>query len=268
MSVKEFDNNFVDPSLSEEKVRFINRIETSIFSSLLNKMTHEVYNLFVRNVCYELGENPTDYIHTFLGQTSVANLKKISNSEFIKTLRVTVAAYSCLPNIPDLKSAFSDRIIDILSKSNLDLGLRWKDGVFYPSGDKKLDDELVDTSLNLLNTYPSEKAVLLSALNNYYGRRFDGVLDKCYLVIEGLARNVLGNSKNLDNNLELLLKSLNFSTYWKAIFVGYLKYANEYARHASSNSHKPNPEEIEAFLYLTCIMVRAMVKVVNQPSGE
>lgn len=80
------------------------------------------------------------------------------------------------------------------------------------------------------------------------------------MVIEGLAREVLQNNRTLDNNKDGLLKKVNLSQTWKSILSNYINYANEYARHASDTQHLIKPQEVEAFLYFTGLLVRLIVE--------
>jgi len=91
-------------------------------------------------------------------------------------------------------------------------------------------------------------------------------VENCYIALEGLGRNLLGNNRRLDDNKEDLLRLLQFNKYFDKIIVNYIKYAHEYRRHASENRHSLGPEEVEAFLYLSCLLIRCMVKASQRGS--
>ena len=56
-----------------------------------------------------------------------------------------------------------------------------------------------------------------------------------------------------------LLTKLNLSQDWKSILKNFINYANETKRHASDKRHAINPQEAEAFLYMTGLLVRLIV---------
>jgi len=89
---------------------------------------------------------------------------------------------------------------------------------------------------------------------------YGDIISNCYLVIEGLARKFLNNKRTLDNIKEELLKKLKLSQSWKSLLNNYMNYANEFKRHASDGRHSINPQEVEAFLYLTGLLARLMIQ--------
>lgn len=265
MSVKEFDKTFgLLTSIDEEKNRFINRIENSIFNSIKTDYGFTSYSSLFRDVCYLLGEDATDIIrqNSFVN-TTIPNFTTLSKKDFVQTMRVIVALYKSVSDKPNTQRFITSYVVDALERANLNLGVKWVDGVFYPTGDKFLDEELIDTSLSLLDKYPNEKKDLKIALDSYNSKNLYGVVENCYIAIEGIGRQLLNNKKTLDNNKEDLLRLLQFSSYWDKIFLNYLKYAHEYRRHAGENRHDLKPEEVEGFLYLTCLIIRATLRTNN-----
>jgi hypothetical protein len=117
----------------------------------------------------------------------------------------------------------------------------------------------------MLDSFPSEKKDLKTALENYHAQKLTGVVENCYIAVEGVARNILKNKKTLDNNYIELLKLLQFSSYWDKLFLNYLKYAHEYRRHAGENRHDIKAAEVEAFLYLTCLILRSTIRTYESP---
>lgn len=262
MSVKEFDKTFgLASSIDEEKNRFINRIENSVFNAFTKSYEFGDYAELFKEVCYQLGEDATELIrqNSFM-HTSIPNFKTLSKKDFVQTLRVVVAIYKCVSDKPNTQRFITSYVADAIEKANLNLGVKWADGIFYPTGDKFLDTELIDNSLSLLDKFPSEKTDLKNALDNYYAKSLYGVVENCYIAVEGIGRQLLGNKKTLDNNREDLLRLLQFSKYWDKIFLNYLSFAHEYRRHAGENRHDLKPEEVEGFLYLTCLIIRATIR--------
>lgn len=264
MSVNEFDKKFgLKSSIDKEKSKFINRIENSLFNVFIENFDFVDYeNLFIK-VCYELGEDASEIIsqNSFINR-SIPNFKIISNKDFIQTLRVVVAIYKCSKN--SNKDAISRYVENAIKLANINIGIKWIDGIFYPTGDILLDDELIDVSVSLLDKYPNEKKDLKTALENYHAKSLYGVVENCYICVEGLSRQLLNNKKTLDNNKENLLSLLRFSQYWDKIFLNYLKFAHEYRRHAGEKRHELNLEEIEGYLYMTCLIVRSMIRAFDE----
>ncbi len=146
-----------------------------------------------------------------------------------------------------------------LEHATVDLGVTWNDGMFYPTGARELDEPLVEETFKWLADFPNEKADYDKAVTAYTSKRLDDVIINCYLAVEGVARNILGNSKTLDNNREGLMQRLGLSQEWKALLSNFINYANEFKRHASENRHSPNPVEVEAFLYMSGVLLRMMI---------
>lgn len=270
MSVKEFDKLFgLASSIDEEKAKFINRIENTVFSYFISNFEFEQHKQLFNYVCYQLGLDAHEIIqkNSFL-KTAIPNFKTLSDKDFIQTLRVVVAVYNGLSDRPDIQGFISQVINDALEKAHLNLAIKWVDGVFYPTGDALLDKELIDTAVSLLDSYPNEKTDLKNALDNYNSKSLYGVVENCYIAVEGISRHILGNKRTLDNNKEDLLRLLQFSKYWDKIFANYLSYAHEYRRHAGEKRHELKPEEVEGFLYLTCLIIRSTLRAYNDRKSE
>jgi hypothetical protein len=257
MSVQKFDKIFgISSTVYEEQIKFVNRIENFLFN---NERIKGNIKLF-KNACYELGEDAASMIsihNQYRIQIEEApNFKLITRGDFKKTLRVIVAIYTVTNG--QLKDDFSRLINDIISKSNIDIGVRWADGVFYPTGDKVLDEELIEKSLQCLEKYPNEKKDIKNALENHQAKKLDGVVENCYKGIEGLLRILFNNKKTLIDNKTELLGKLDMSDEWRRMIAAYIGYANEYHRHAGENRHDLKPNEVEAFLYLTCLLIKTI----------
>jgi len=260
MSLKEFENNFgIEATIEQEKLRFINRIENRIFEEFLP------YNYYDKNlfnqVCYEMGEDANVYFRN----DRFPPFSAVTKKDFNKTLLVvTVLAdifnkdeqYHLVDNI-------SDEVTSAISKARCDLGIKWVNGSFYPSGDQILDTQLIESSFLLLDQYPNEKIDFKNALDNYQAGSLYGVVENCYLAIEGLCRKVLNNNETLDKNRVDLKNIISSSNEWGAILSNYIRYAHEYRRHASENRHNLKPEEVEAYLYLTGLIIRVVIKKVS-----
>ena len=261
MSIKEFDKRFgLKNSIEEEKERFVNRIENTVFDQLISLDFSEYHKVF-KSVCFQLGLNASEIIdqNSFM-RLQIPNFDALTEKDFVQTLRVLVAIYKAYEDEPNGRKIIDYLVQNALKSTSLNIGIRWADGTFYPTGDELLDKELIETSVTLLDNYPNEKKDLKTALENYQSKSLTGVVENCYLCVEGLGRRILNNKRTLDNNQTDLLRLLQFSSYWDKIFLNYLKYAHEYRRHAGENRHNLKAEEVEGFLYLTCLIVRSTIR--------
>ena len=139
--------------------------------------------------------------------------------------------------------------------------------MFYRSGAKILDEQLVEDPFDWLEDYPDERKDFLKAISHYSANELGEVVINCYLVVEGLARKILNNSKTLENNREEILKKVGLSQEWKSFLSNYINYTNEFKRHASDKRYSINPAEVEAFLYFTGLLVRLLLED-NQKKQE
>lgn len=257
MSLKEFDNKFnIKTSLEEEKKRFVNRINAKIFDSFYTGIySYEkqiTYSKFFKDFCFILGENHKNFIDL---QGYYRSISFVTFGNFTNTLRAIIAVYQC--NYETINIHIDSMVPKIIESSGVDLGIKWANGIFYPTGDELLDKELITTALQYLDNFPNEKKDLKNALDNYYSKSLYGVVENCYLAIEGLARNLLDNNNSLIDNKAQIVDFLNFSSSWNKILFNYINYANEFRRHAGEDRHNLKPNEVEAFLYLTCLIIRA-----------
>lgn len=246
----------IQPSLDEEREKFVQRINQTIFRD--TQVKRPDYERVFRILCYGLGKNPDDIIRDYHNRTP--NIRKLTDDDFLETLKVLQLLYAYFGDDQTWQDRVSEWIEIALSRSSIDLGIKWKKGMFYPSGAKILDDALVNDPYDWLDPFPKEKKNFEKALSAYLGKRCDDVIGDCYLVVEGLARRVLGNRKVLENNKERLMQRLQLSEDWQKILSNFISYANEFKRHASEKSYEPNPKEVEGFLYLTGLLVRLMVE--------
>jgi len=260
--LKKFNKIFgIQGSLDEEKRRFVQRINQTIFKKIGNDSSYE--EIF-RMVCYRLGENADDYIrgasHFSIAGYIVPSLRTITSEDFSQTLRVLILLYQYFDDDSKRQEDISNWIEVALSNATVDLGVKWKKGMFYSSGAKSLDEKLVEDPFDWLENYPDEKQDFLKALENYTSKKYDAVVIDCYLAVEGLVRKVLKNRRTLENNRVELLKKIGLSQEWKAFLNKNLKYANEAKRHAADKRHTINPQEVEAFLYFTGLLVRLIIE--------
>jgi hypothetical protein len=186
------------------------------------------------------------------------SIASIHQGNFLDCLKILefIFKYSKKHLEPNVSKAINENIIGALDRSEVDLGIRWHEGRFFPSGVKVLDEKLVEDVLDWLNDYPDEKKDFDKILKALVKKEYNEVVSNSYKCIESLARNILGNNKTLENNKLPLLSKLKLSKEWNAILNNYLSYANEYGKHGSGKRHDIDPNEAEAFLYLTGLIIR------------
>jgi hypothetical protein len=265
---RRFDRIFgIQASAEEEKQRFVHRMNQTVLHEVAVRYGVRYETLF-RRICYSLGVNadhliarasPRDLTH--LGPT-IPGLRALTNDDFMKTLNVVVSLYEFFE--VEEEREWQERV-DLavkaaLSSASLDLGVRWKKGMFYPSGAKVLDERLVEDPFDWLDDYPEQKRDFVKAVQAFSEKRFDDAVADCYKAAEGLARKILQNRRTLEKNREELLRRLGLSQEWKRLLSNYINYANEFARHASDKRDAVSPKEAHAYLYSTGLLVRLIVE--------
>ncbi|MFA7485741.1 MAG: hypothetical protein WCZ89_06935 [Phycisphaerae bacterium] len=264
---KRFNEVFgLEDGIEEERKRFVQRVNQSIFHNIdTDDREHFDYYKLFELICFELGINAHDVPERILRHTQElpAKIRTLTRDDFTQTLLVLCILYRCVVYLSDEKECrkwLSKRIEAALSRSSCDIGVRWKDGFFYPAGAEELDKPLIEETLTWLKKYPNEMKDYQTALQYYLGGKTLGdVVKNCYSAIEGIARNILGNKKTLDNNKDELLSKINLSDSWKSLLANYIKYAHDY-RHASSERHGIKKQEAEAYLYMTGLIIRLVIE--------
>jgi len=258
-----FEKRFnINVDLTDARKRFVNRVYNEIFQSLFDKInawdeTLEHTKQITISVCTALGVQYSwrEPISQLVGQDFHDILKAIE----------------AMAQNNDLKGFHIESIVqDILNHSEIDLGVRWHEGKFLPSGSALLDERLVNDVLGLLARdnhetvlQPFNKGLdhLLRATNK--PELLSDVITDMYEALEAMAMIVTGNTRELSANRELFISKLNLSEYFKKLLKDYIEYANDLGRHAGNPGEgKPIPEykEVESFVYLTGLFIRLAVQ--------
>lgn len=229
----------IQDDLPTEQHRFVERINQTAFASIEKFQYPVSYQAIFEIVCYFLGTNAKDRIananrnNYFGNKTIVPALRSLTLDEFMETAKVLSFIHKALDKYPESQKTLSRSIENALGYATTDLQVTWNDGMFYPSGAKELDEKLIEQPFKWLGDFPDEKADYLKAVTGYTSKKLDEVIANCYIAVEGLARTILGNKKTLDNNREGLMERLALSQEWKALLSNFIRYANEFERHAS-----------------------------------
>lgn len=262
---KDFNARFgVSNTLEEERQLFVNR-SISFIEDFCTKVLgkgqrdSDYINLF-NTVCFLFGKNPKDYTANFLGGRRIPDLEEISGTDFLSVMKLITAFRSYYSLNEKIYSIIDENILKFIDISSIDLQIGYTDGQFYPADEKLLDKELVEFSLKALSLYPNERKNFEIALNNFTANNKYGIIEHCYICMEGLLRKVLNNNKTLIENKPSLQEKISLSDYWKKIIFNYIQFGNDYGRHAAANRHQLMEAEAESYLYLTALLIRLVVK--------
>lgn len=214
----------------------------------------------INNDQFEFGQNPKDLTLSLHGYTHLSNLEDISGKDFFSILKLLTSIRKYYRENPDIASLFDESIVTLIDKAEVNLQIKYFNGQFYPSKEEVLDTELIEHSLTVLKLYPAEEKDFGIALQNSNSNNKYGVVEYCYRCMEGLSRKILGNNKTLIDNKAELLKKISLNESWKKILANYIEYGNEYGRHASTKRHDLTEKEGEAYLFLTGLLVRVILK--------
>src|SRR5262245_15750636 len=138
MNLDKFNKQFgIKDSEATEQKRFVERINQSVFSWISRSPYPEDYETIFRKICYRAGVNAEDIIamanrlDSYMG-LHIPSLRVLTNEDFMETLKILALLYGSI----DAKSIdYLDGAIEsALSLATRDIGVRWKDGMFYPSG--------------------------------------------------------------------------------------------------------------------------------------
>lgn len=271
MSIRKKFNKILglEDNVEAEKKRFVERVNQYIFNDIDTTERSEFeYIALFHLLCFELGVNALNFRMRTIGhgiyeEQVPATIRTLTREDFNKTLLVLCILYVHIEYSSDPKAGqiwLSENIELVMSRCSCDIGIRWKEGFFYPAGAEELDESLIEETLTWLNTYPNERKDYRKALEYYLEEKsLDDVIKNCYSAIEGVTRKVLGNDKTLDNNKNELLRKMNLSDGWKSMLATYINYAHNY-RHADTKRHEITKQEAEGYLYLTGLIIRLIIE--------
>jgi len=272
--VKDFNKQFgIQTNTDEERMKFVERINQLLFHLIDTEEREEFhYGQLFDRLCFELGRNANDlkgkhgrWCQSYVDEAEDIDLapeiRILTQDNFTNTLLVLCVLYDIF-KINGYKKGIDcieGGISRALGNSTCDLGVRWKDGLFYPTGAEELDKALIEEPLVWLDKYPNERKDYKRALECYLeGTHLGDVIKNCYLALEGVTRAILGNDKTLDNNKDALLAHIGLSDGWKSVLGSYINYAHNF-RHASEGRYTASKEEAEAFLYMTGLIMRLLI---------
>lgn len=248
--------------------------------SFINRILNELDDSFPQ--LEDWGEDSYDYNHwTGINSYVAGKLGKryqkysfieyAGTNDFFEFLKALEALYEALDQLyMDHRPRMLGRIVKAaIAASEIDLGITWREGVFYPSGAKLLDEELVDKSLDWLSDpkyrdihAPFDKGLrhLMEAVK-YPDGLVDTIRDM-YEALEKMARITTGNNKNLLGNIDDFVNMLGLDTHYRRMLKEHIGYAHKF-RHAVAEGRERTPpsyEEVEAFVYTTGLFIRLAIQ--------
>ncbi|MDD5547494.1 MAG: hypothetical protein PHN74_01145 [Candidatus Pacebacteria bacterium] len=269
MSLKEFNKIFgIKNDPQEEEVRFVNRINQTMFRAIRHNPHPDDYESLIRSICYKLGINPNDFIKVdkYADRINIADLGSLSKNDFRETLKIIVLLYETVSS-NNTKELINRYVELALAAATIELGIRWKDGMFYRSGAKELDKKLINDNLDWLHICSDARTLFGTALEHFNKSITDDTARKdtitnSYSSIEALAQKVLNNKKTFENNLNDLMSFLDLPREYSNIFNGYKQIAHGFSsRHPGSI---PSHIETEAFIYMTGLLMRLISEKYNK----
>ena len=197
-------------------------------------------------------------------------LEHFLSDDFYSCLRTLEATYDLMSD--SYKREFDERMKTILSLTEVDLGIQWRDGAFWPSGATLLDEALVNENLKWLSDpkyiavlTPFEKGLRHFLEAQQQPEKLSDAITDIYEALEALAKIVTGKNKDLSGNAESFISGLKLSDHYKGMLKAHILYANQY-RHAAEPGEKrkpPLPNEVEAFVYTTGLFIRLAIQQLN-----
>jgi hypothetical protein len=253
----------IEVGIDEAQKRFINRVINKVeqdLGSLVRQSTVGENKKAMYNAANKLG----------LGYYSGHTFSLYVSYGFYECLKVLEAIYEVFAvEAAGQAEALSNLIQYAISLSETDLGIVWRDGLFWPSGAKLLDEALVNENLKWLADkgyqdvlVPFEKGLrhFLEAIQK--PERLGDTVTDVYEAVEALAKRVTGRDRDLSANAELFISKLKLSEYYKKMLKDYIEYANDY-RHAAKLGGRKKPllrNEVEAFIYTSGLYIRLAVQ--------
>lgn len=244
--------------LEEARTRFVNRV----FNQILEGLPFETAprgqgESVVRAIVSALGRRYT----LARGRT----LSRYVNNDFLEALRAIEAFHAVAPRA---RVRLGWILATILAQSEVDLGVRWQDGKFLPTGAELLDEAAVNDPLAWLRQsgYPTVIQPFEKALQHFIAAQakpelHSDVVTDAYEALEALAKIVTGKNRDLSANRELFISKIRAGEFQKNLLGDYVEYGCEFRHAASGAASRPHPSraQTEFFLYQTGIFIRLAI---------
>ncbi len=160
-----------------------------------------------------------------------------------------------------------NNVAEAIDFSNVDVAVAVKDEevIFYPSGEKTLDEELVEEPLSFLQGKSSEH--FIDGLKFYQAKNYVKSAESLRRSIEEFLKEKLNNSKGLQANIKQVqsdLKSNGSDSSVRNIIFSTLNYLDTYFNDNSKHNDGDIDEaECEFLIYQTGLLMRYIDKVIK-----
>ena len=132
----------------------------------------------------------------------------------------------------------------------------------------EFDEDLVVQTKSILHNYPAAEKSYLSALEKYSNKLYErNLLDDLRLSLELLLKQILSNSKSLENQIKeigKLQKDKGSSTELTNMFVKLVDYYSKYQNSKVKHNDNVNSDELEVIIELTSTFIKFLIKVTNK----
>lgn len=256
----------IEVDLEEVKKRFLNRIQNQIEAIFPSLALGGIGDASMSGVLCKLA--------SILGEKYeiLISFDHYFRGDFYQRLRAVEALHQALP-VPSYQGKLDKMVQSVISENEIDLGIQWRAGVFWPSGAKLLDEALVNEPLQWLSDlkYQNVIAPFEKGLRHFmeapkHPERLADTVTDMYEALEAMAKVATGRpDKDLSGNRKLFVKKLGLSDYYKRMLKDYISYANEF-RHAVEEDKERKPplaQEVEAFIYTTGLFIRLAIERLN-----
>lgn len=259
----------ISSELRKERERFLNRVKKIIGyaeGDIYNNVSNEEEDAFRSRIAYALGRsNVPEFTSNFISSLESESLEEnLANIEVILEEIKNVDTQKVQKE--KIYNNFKSGIENALGLSVIDLGYCFKNGKFYKSGAKELDEKLVLEVLDWLEDFPTAKDFFRDALEKYIKKDYKNTITNSYSALESLSKTFLNNKKNLKDNSLALIKKLNLLKEWSQILYNFCIIANEFSsRHGKKEGKeiKIHPRYVENYLYQTGVIIRLIIREIK-----
>ncbi len=248
--------------MDKAQERFLNRVRNLIVDNFLEDKETFAEDFYKDDVLWEVA------IALGMKYEEINDFTDYVKDDFHSCLHALEVTHDVL-NEAKHKAMLDELIQEVISLSEVDLGIEWRDGSFWPSGAKLLDEALVNENLEWLSGTkyadvgaPFEKGLhhLLEAQSQ--PEKLTDVITDMYEALEKMARITNDNNRTLGQNSKQFVGNLGLSDHYETMLREYTKYAHEF-RHAVEQGKgrvPPLPNEVEAFVYTTGLFIRLAIQ--------
>ena len=244
--------------MEEALERFVNRVHLLILTRFVSAAA-ALQPRYIEAVMVGLGKPPRFY---------PPPLREIVGSHFHDNLKAIEYIYRTGPN-EAYREALDEIVCAILEESEVDLGVRWGNGLFMKAGAPLLDEKLVKDVLGWARdkkyatvVAPFEKGLRHFLESTKRPELLSDVVTDMYEALEAVAKIVVKGGGDLSRNRERFVKAIRAPEGYKKILKEYVDYGCDFRHAAEATKQKPtlSSEEVESFVYLTGIFIRFAMK--------